>query len=62
MQVWQFGKLPEDEYLCHSLWRATSRFHKEINILLSDTTTIKGIVKVIKYFIRVITPPKLSIT
>ena len=50
----------EGEYLCHSTWRTTPVFYKEMNILVSDTTTSKDIVKVVKCFITVITPPKLS--
>lgn len=61
MHVWKCSKQKrEGEYLCHSTWRETSKFYKEMNILFSDTTTSKDNVKVVKRFITVITPPKLS--
>jgi len=61
MQVSKFSKQKrEGEYLCHSTWRATLRFYKEMNILFSDTATSKDNVKVVKCFFTVITTPKLS--
>lgn len=50
----------EGEYLCHNIWRATSRFYKGMAILFSDTTALKNNVEVVEYFITVIMPPKLS--